>query len=103
MLTVNVETFGEVVVLRCVGRIVRGFETILLCSAAQHQGRNVVIDLREVEGIDAAGIGALVSLQAAGLYLQLMNPTQQVREILKVTNLDSVFEICESLATAALV
>ena len=47
-------------------------------------------------GVDAAGIGLLVSLQAAGIYLKLMNPTKQVREILRVTNLESVFEISES-------
>jgi len=47
-------------------------------------------------GVDAAGVGLLVSLQAAGIYLKLMNPTKQVREILRVTNLESVFEISES-------
>jgi hypothetical protein len=55
-----------------------------------------VLDLTHVDAIDAAGIGALVSLQAAGVYLKLMNPTPQVREILKITNLDTIFEICES-------
>jgi anti-anti-sigma factor len=62
-------------------------------------GRNVVLDLTQVDAIDAAGIGALVSLQAAGVYLKLMNPTRPVREILKLTNLDTIFEICESHST----
>jgi anti-anti-sigma factor len=101
MLTVNIETLGEVVVLRCQGRIVHGYETVLLCSAARQEGPNLVLDLTQVDAIDAAGIGALVSLQAAGIYLKLANPSQQVREILKVTNVDSIFEIRESHATAA--
>jgi len=101
MLTVTVENFAEVVVLRCLGRIVRGDETSILCSAVQQESRNVVLDLTEVDAIDAAGIGALVSLQAAGVYLKLLNPAQQVREVLKVTKLDSIFEICESQSTAA--
>jgi anti-anti-sigma factor len=101
MLTVIVENLAEVVVLRCLGRIVRGDETSILCSAVQQQSRNVVLDLTKVDAIDAAGIGALVSLQAAGVYLKLLNPTQQVREVLKVTKLDSIFEICESQSTAA--
>ena len=42
---------------------------------------------------DAAGIGALVSLQAAGVYLKLLNPTQPVREILRLKGLEAVFEI----------
>jgi anti-anti-sigma factor len=100
MLTITVENFDEMTVLRCSGKIVRGYETVLLCpAAAQQQGRNVVLDLTHVDAIDAAGIGALLSLQAAGVYLKLMNPTRQVREILKLTNLDTIFEICESHST----
>jgi anti-anti-sigma factor len=101
MLTVIVENFAKVVVLRCLGRIVHGDETSILCSAVQQQSRNVVLDLTKVDAIDAAGIGALVSLQAAGVYLKLLNPTQQVREVLRVTKLDSIFEICESQSSAA--
>jgi anti-anti-sigma factor len=100
MLTItDVENFDEMTVLRCLGRIVRGYETVLLCPAVQQEGRNVVLDLTQVDAIDAAGIGALVSLQAAGVYLKLMNPNRQVREILTLTNLDTVFEICESHST----
>ena len=96
MLTVTIEEFDEMTVVRCVGRIVSGYDNVLLCPAAQQVGRDVVLDLTQVDAIDAAGIGALISLQAAGVYLKLMNPTPQVREILKLTNLDSVFEIVES-------
>ena len=95
MLNVTVENLGEVVVLRCQGRIVLGHETRLLCAAVRQQGRKVMLDLSEVEAIDAAGIGALVSLQAAGIYLRLMNPAKQVLETLRVTKLNPVFEICE--------
>jgi anti-anti-sigma factor len=74
---------------------VRGEESALLCAAVRHYGREVVLDLTEVSTIDAAGIGALVSLQAAGLYLRLLNPTEPVRTLLRITGLRSVFEICE--------
>src|SRR5271154_2333335 len=96
MLTVTIERCGEIVTLRCVGRIVSGRESTLLCAAAREYGRNVVLDLARVEAIDAAGMGVLISLQAAGIYLTLMNPTRQVREVLRLTQLESVFEICES-------
>ena len=96
MLTVTVQDSAEVVILRCQGRIVHGDETALLCSAVRRESRKVVLDLTKVEAIDAAGIGALASLQAAGIYLKLMNPTPQVREVLKVTQMDSIFEIYES-------
>jgi anti-anti-sigma factor len=96
MLTVTVQDLGEVVILRCLGRIVLGDETAILCAAVRQHGRNVILDLRGVDAIDAAGIGLLISLQAAGIYLRLMNPTKRVVEMLRVTKLDSIFEICES-------
>ena len=96
MLTVEVEDLGEMVTLRCAGRLVRGEETALLCEATRWYGREVTLDLSAVEAIDAAGIGLLISLQAAGIYLKLTNPGKQVRETLRVTKLESVFEICES-------
>lgn len=95
MLTVTTECLGDVVILRCAGRIVRGQETALLCAAVQQHQRHLVLDLAGADAIDAAGVGALVSLQAAGIYLQLVNPSKQVREVLRVTQLESVFEICE--------
>ena len=96
MLTVTVETLNEAVVLHCAGRIVHGYETALLCTASRQHGRTVIVDLENVDAIDAAGIGLLVSLQAAGIYLQLLNPNHQVRELLRVTRLDSIFEIAET-------
>lgn len=102
MLDVYIENRNGVIILHCVGRIVRGDETSILCSAAHLQGRNVILDLRQVDAIDAAGIGALISLQAAGIYLKLADPTDPVREMLRVTKLDSIFEICESQSTGGI-
>ena len=93
MLTVRVEKSGNDVILYCEGRLVRGNEDALLCSAVHHHGRTVRLDLSRVSAMDAAGIGVLASLQAAGIYMVLANPSAQVLELLKVTKLDSVFEI----------
>jgi anti-anti-sigma factor len=99
MLTVTVKNSDDGVVLQCQGRIVRGYETAILCAAVRQEGRNVTLDLTEVDAIDAAGIGSLVSLQASGIYLTLLNPTEQVREVLKLTQLESIFEIRGSRVT----
>src|SRR5215470_12261464 len=64
MLTVTAHHIGDTVVLRCHGRLVRGDESALLCAAVQRHGDNIVLDMSGVSAIDAAGIGALVSLQA---------------------------------------
>jgi anti-anti-sigma factor len=95
MFSVTVEHSGETVILHARGSLVRGEETGLLCAAVRHHGRNVVLDLSRVKTMDAAGIGALISLQSAGIYLRLENPTGPVREILRVTGMESVFEICD--------
>jgi anti-anti-sigma factor len=102
MLTVTTEHFGNETILRCVGRIVRGQETAILCAAIEEHERDLVVDLAEVDAIDAAGIGLLVSLQAAGIYLKLVNPSKQVREVLRVTQLESVFEIYPSQSMEAM-
>jgi anti-anti-sigma factor len=96
MLNITTRDSSDAVILHCSGRLVRGEETTLLCAAVQHHGRTVILDLRAVDAMDAAGIGVLVSLQAAGIYLKLLNPTAQVRELLKITKLESVFEICDA-------
>jgi anti-anti-sigma factor len=103
MLTVTVKESDDGVVLQCQGRIVRGDETAVLCAAVRQEGRNVTLDLTDVDAIDAAGIGCLVSLQASGIYLTLLNPTEQVREVLKVTQLESIFEIREARAVEELI
>ncbi len=99
MLSVTVEDLREIVILRCLGRIVRGAETAILCAAVRQHGRDIILDLGKVDSIDAAGIGVLISLQAAGIYLKLMDPNEHVREVLRVTGLESVFEICEAQTT----
>jgi anti-sigma B factor antagonist len=96
MLNVTVKGVRGAVTLRCQGRLVRGQETALLCAAIQQHEREITLDLSGVTSIDACGMGALVSLQVAGIYLRLANPTEAVREVLTLTKLDSVFEIAES-------
>ena len=100
MLTVTIEESEKNVILHCVGQIVRGWETSLLCAAMGQADRNIIVDLSHVDAIDAAGVGALISLQAAGLYLQMMNPAKAIRDGLRFSGLDSVFEIFTSLATS---
>ena len=102
MLTVTLQALDDSVILHCKGRLVRGEEDELLCTALAQHGRHAIIDLAEVDAIDAAGIGLLISLQAAGIYLQLMSPTRSVLEVLKLTGLVHVFEIIENTQSEVL-
>jgi anti-anti-sigma factor len=99
MLTIDVEKTGDVAVVRCVGRIVRGAELGTLRSAvlAENDIRIVVIDLSDVEALDAGGLTALLSLRQwarnRNVQLKLVNPSHFVNEVLTRTGLDHVFDI----------
>jgi anti-anti-sigma factor len=99
MITIDVERTGDVAVVRCAGRIVRGQEVHSLRTAVigEKSSRIVVLDLTEVESIDAGGLNTLVSLHewacARGVQLKLVNPSHFVKEMLTRTKLDRVFDI----------
>jgi len=99
MLTIKVEKTGDVAIVRCVGRIVRGAELRTLRDAvfAEQDIRIVVIDLSDVEMLDAGGLTALLSLlqwaRNRNVQLKLVNPSHFVNEVLTRTGLDHVFDI----------
>jgi anti-anti-sigma factor len=99
MLTINVEKTGDVAIVRCVGRIVRGAELRTLRDAVfvEQYIRIVVIDLSDVGMLDAGGLTALLSLlqwaRTRNVQLKLVNPSHFVNEVLTRTGLDHVFEI----------
>ena len=99
MITIDVERTDDVAVVRCAGRIVRGQEVHTLRTAviAEKDSRIVVLDLTDVESIDAGGLNTLVSLhewaRSRGVQLKLVNPSHFVREMLTRTKLDRVFDI----------
>jgi len=99
MLTIDVEKTGDVAVVRCMGRIVRGAEVRTLRNAVVFEKdiRIVVIDLSDVETLDAGGLTALLSLQqwakSRRVQLKLVNPSHFVNEILTLTGLNRVFDI----------
>lgn len=97
MLTVSTEMLNGTAILKCRGRMVRGEEKSLLCAAV-HLPENVIVEMSGVEAIDAAGIGLLVSLQAAGVYLTVLNPSRHVRTVLRLTGLETVVPVCDQLA-----
>jgi anti-sigma B factor antagonist len=102
MLVVNRQDRGDVSIFRCVGRVVAGEEVAILKKAVLcHQNGNVVmLDMSEVFTIDGAGLGLLAFLagwtRVVGVRLKVLSPSSRVRQLLELTNLDSVLEICDS-------
>lgn len=98
MLTVKSERAGDVIVVKCAGRIVRGHEAALRNAVLQEKlARVVVLDLSDVESVDAGGLNLLVYLhrwtESNRAHLKLVNPRAFVREMLTRTHLNCVFDI----------
>jgi anti-sigma B factor antagonist len=69
------------------------------------EGRiHLLVDLSKVEFLDSSGLGALVraltNTQKEGGTTKLFSAGPQVRKLLTMTNLDSVFETHDDLETA---
>ena len=97
----------DVTVICCKGRIVYGIEAAALSGEIAElvpQTRRVVIDLSDVEMIDAAGLGALISValtaQASHCSVKLAAPGHLISQLLELTKLTSVFEVHPTLDAA---
>jgi stage II sporulation protein AA (anti-sigma F factor antagonist) len=108
-LSLETRNRGDVMIVHCEGRIVYRDEAAALSRLVgeflEHGGK-VVLDLSGVKSIDSAGIGELIFLhtraQSQHADLKYASPTPWVRELLDLTNVDSVLEIhpnvCDALA-----
>jgi anti-sigma B factor antagonist len=106
VLTLDVERKGTAIIVRCHGRLVFG-----VCDVLYHrvrelmpESKRIVLDLTDLKHVDSMGLGTLVRLhvsaKSAGSCLELINLGKQVRELLGITNLLSVFgEMCENGVT----
>jgi anti-sigma B factor antagonist len=106
-LSLEARVTEDVTVISCKGRIAYGAEAAALSGEFAElapQTRRVVIDLSGVEMIDAAGLGALISValtaQASQCSVKLAAPGNLIRELLDLTKLTSVFEVHPTLDAA---
>ena len=100
MLNATVQKLGDVTILWCQGRIVIGDAYAILRNAVLRQthARTLILDLAQVDRIDAGGLGVLLGLRewaySHAIGFQLMNVINQVEHVLELTKLDRVFEFC---------
>jgi anti-sigma B factor antagonist len=106
-LSLETRVTEDVTVICCQGRITYGIEAAALSGEIDElapQTRRVVIDLSGVEMIDAAGLGALISValtaQASQCSIKLAAPGNLIRQLLELTKLTSVFELYPTLDAA---
>ena len=106
-LSVETRVIEDVAVICCTGRIAYGLEAAALSGEIAElapQIRRVVIDLSGVQMIDAAGLGALISVAMtarAGRYsVKLAAPCNRVRQLLELTKLTTIFELSPTVEAA---
>jgi anti-sigma B factor antagonist len=91
-----------------VGETVRELESSLERAAAERTGA-VILDLTDLEYMDSTAVGILVGalhrLKGEDRDLLLVKPRERIASLLHVANLDSLFDIYETVeeARAALV
>jgi len=101
MLSFTTNNLGDVAIFECKGRMtLEGGDALRTAVLNQPYVQLVVLDLKEIKDIDAAGLGVLASLRgwakATGTELKLMNLTSRVEKALVLTGLKSVFTICSA-------
>jgi anti-anti-sigma factor len=106
-LTLQNQTIGDVVVIRCHGRVVSGDEASHLQAEIGRLTaltKNVVLNLADVTYLDSGGLGSLVRtygvLRAARGDLKICQLSPFVEQVLEATNLLKVFQPVASEAEA---
>lgn len=101
LLTFEIERDGETAVVKCHGRLVFGTsdEFYHAVKPLLPQTKTIIIDLAELTYVDSMGLGTLVRLYASsrqdGCEFKLLHLGKQLRNLLKMTNLLSVFAQAE--------
>jgi anti-sigma B factor antagonist len=101
VLEFETERDGDTAVVKCHGRLVAGATEELYqeVKALLPQTKIVVVDLAELNYVDSTGLGTLVRLHASarkqGCEFKLLHLGKQLRNLLKLANLLSVFSQAE--------
>ena len=95
----QIERIEDVAIVRCSGRMVRGaaLDGFRRRIEQLDRLRVLVLDLSEIQLIDAGGLGTLLLVRRwatqCSAKLKLVDPPPFFRRILEATRLTSVFEI----------
>jgi anti-anti-sigma factor len=88
----------DALVAECHGKLT--FENTLVLKEAVRDKipghKFIVIDLKDVSQVDSSGLGTVVGLYVSartrGCKLEMVNASEQIRELFSMTNLLSLFE-----------
>jgi anti-sigma B factor antagonist len=95
----NVYEIGELTVVGFSGRdipdevCIAGYREQLLALLGEYPVRTLAFDLTGVKLIPSGMLGLLTSLRRRVDQIELYNPSEDIREVLRITNLDTLFTI----------
>jgi len=99
--TLSLQTYveGDATIVRCSGKLTAGFTGILRDEVKRliPQSKKIVLDLTDLTQMDSMGLGAIVGLyvsaKSSGCTLILINLSQRVRDLFRITNVWSILEV----------
>jgi anti-sigma B factor antagonist len=100
-LITNQRQFGSITIVDLRGSIDLGEASLTLRRTirdlVESARTKIILNFSQVNSIDSAGVGELagayVPVKSKGGELKFLNPTKKVHEMLKITQLDKVFEV----------
>jgi len=100
-MTKSIRKVGNVIIVDISGQIVLNKESNSLGNLVRDllgKGhRKILVNLADVNRIDTAGlaylVSALTSVRKLEGELKLLNPTKDIRAVIQITKLDTVFDI----------
>ena len=102
-LRVATQVSDDIFIVHCEGRIVFGDEGAVLRERIRQLltgTPKIAVNLNGVDHIDSGGLGILVGLLISaknrGGELKLVSPNRHVSDVLRRTNLDTVFKVYRS-------
>jgi anti-sigma B factor antagonist len=100
-LITNQRQFGSITIVDLRGSIDLGEASLTLRRTIRDLVESarikIILNLSQVNSMDSAGVGELagayVPVKSKGGELKFLNPTKKVHDMLKITQLDKVFEV----------
>ena len=99
---------GSITIVDLSGRITLGEGSVALRDTIRELvakgNKKILLNLGEVTYVDSSGLGGLVSafgtVRDQGGELKLLNLTKKIHDLLRMTKLDTVFDVKDDEATA---
>ena len=100
-LITNQRRFGSITIVDLRGSIDLGEASLTLRRTirdlVESARTKIILNFSQVNSMDSAGVGELagayVPVKSKGGELKFLNPTKKVHDMLKITQLDRVFEV----------